>query len=53
MATDVEAWIANPDENFGWMMIGDEQVDGTAKRFNSRENDDAASPKAKATTAAT
>lgn len=38
MIADVEAWLANPGENFGWILIGGEETNGTAKRFNSREN---------------
>ena len=37
MLSDVQAWIANPANNFGWILIGDEAVDGSAKRFSSRE----------------
>lgn len=37
MLNDVNAWIANPTTNFGWILIGDESVDGSAKRFSSRE----------------
>lgn len=42
MISDVSAWLDDPDANFGWIVIGDEATDGTAKRFNSRENSDAA-----------
>lgn len=37
MLNDVKAWIANPATNYGWIFIGDESTDGSAKRFSSRE----------------
>lgn len=39
MLADVQGWYANPAANFGWMLRGDESASGTAKRFESREND--------------
>jgi hypothetical protein len=33
-------WIDTPAENFGWLLLGDETVNTTAKRFASRENGD-------------
>jgi hypothetical protein len=36
---DVEYWLAHPDQNFGWIVIGDEIAPSTARRFQSREND--------------
>ena len=38
MVSDVQGWLSNPSQNFGWVVIGDESVSGTAKRFDSREN---------------
>ncbi len=38
MASDVQDWLDNPSNNFGWLLLGDETVIRTAKRFNSREN---------------
>ncbi len=35
---DVQGWLDDPGSNFGWLMIGNEADDATAKRFNSREN---------------
>ncbi len=35
---DVQFWLDNETENFGWILIGDESTDTTAKRFDSREN---------------
>jgi hypothetical protein len=39
LLADVAGWVAAPGTNFGWALIGDESGPGTAKRFNSREND--------------
>ena len=38
MVADVRDWLANPSENFGWILIGDESGPITTKRFDSREN---------------
>lgn len=38
MKTDVVNWIADPDQNNGWMLIGNEFGFKTARRFASREN---------------
>jgi hypothetical protein len=38
MAVDVRDWLDNPNENFGWMLIGDEARGQSAKRLNSRES---------------
>ena len=39
MAADVQAWLANPGQNFGWMVIcGSEQVFSTARRLASSED---------------
>lgn len=35
---DVQSWLNNPATNFGWVLIGNESGDGTAKRFNSRHH---------------
>lgn len=42
MAADVQAWLDEPSTNSGWVLLGDETVDGTAKRFDSREHPTAA-----------
>lgn len=34
MAADVQAWLDNPAENFGWLLMGDESERCTAKRLN-------------------
>lgn len=38
MAADVQVWLDHPSSNFGWMMLGVEGSDPSAKRFDSREN---------------
>jgi hypothetical protein len=38
MLADVQSWIDNPMQNFGWLLLGDEAVSGSAKKFLSREN---------------
>lgn len=37
MIGDVEDWLANPADNFGWILVANETVK-SAKRFNSRES---------------
>lgn len=37
MIADVNAWIANAANNFGWVIIGQEATLGSAKGFSSRE----------------
>jgi len=38
MVSDVQSWLDNPGFNFGWLVLGDESVSGTAKRFDTRES---------------
>ncbi|MDZ7313002.1 MAG: DNRLRE domain-containing protein [candidate division KSB1 bacterium] len=38
MVADVQAWLDAPANNFGWLLMGNEEVSSTAKRFDSREN---------------
>lgn len=40
MAADVQSWLDDPAGNFGWMLVGNESVPVTAKRFNTKENGD-------------
>lgn len=42
MVSDVQDWLDNPANNFGWLIKGQESVGQTAKRFDSRENPTAA-----------
>lgn len=37
MITNVQAWLDNPASNFGWILIGDEINDGSARRFGSKD----------------
>jgi hypothetical protein len=38
IVADVQAWLDEPQTNFGWILIGNEASFGTAKRFESRES---------------
>jgi spore coat protein A len=38
MVADVQNWLDNPAQNFGWIVIGDETQNETAKQFGTREN---------------
>jgi hypothetical protein len=38
LVADVQSWIDAPAQNFGWMVRGDESVQRTAKRFDSRQS---------------
>jgi hypothetical protein len=43
MTADVQEWLgAGPQRNFGWLLLGNEKVEGTAKSFASRESDEPA-----------
>lgn len=42
VVADVALWLANPSSNFGWILLGDENTTGGAKRFDSRDNATAA-----------
>jgi len=39
MVLDAQSWLDDPGNNFGWVVVGDESTNVTAKRFNSRENE--------------
>ena len=42
MAADVQLWLDQPPQNYGWILIGDEgEFTKSARRFDSRENDNA------------
>lgn len=41
MADDVQEWVSHPQNNFGWLLIGDDDTIFTARRFNSREDPNA------------
>jgi spore coat protein A len=38
MVADVQSWLDNPSQNFGWILVGDETQNETAKQFATREN---------------
>jgi hypothetical protein len=38
MVADVQSWLDNPGNNFGWLVLGDETMNATAKRFDTRES---------------
>ena len=42
LVADVQAWVNAPAGNFGWVIVGNEAVLETAKRFESRESADVA-----------
>jgi hypothetical protein len=39
MLSDVQAWHADPQANFGWIILGNEEGVQTARKFASRENE--------------
>lgn len=45
MVQDVQGWLDDPTNNFGWIVIADESTHTTAKRFGSREEASANRPK--------
>ena len=42
LVADVQAWLDDPSSNFGWILLGNEDDNQTAKRFDSKENSAAA-----------
>lgn len=38
MVVEVQGWLDTPATNFGWVVVGDESANGTAKRFTARES---------------
>ena len=41
MTGDIQDWLDDPVNNFGWMVVGDESAPTTTKRFDTRENSNA------------
>jgi hypothetical protein len=37
LIADVQSWINNPAQNFGWMLRGEEHTNGSARRLASKE----------------
>ncbi len=44
LVADVQSWVDGTNANFGWLLQGDESVNQTARRFDTRENLLAAGP---------
>lgn len=42
LQADAQAWLDDPANNFGWLLLGNETAPTTSKRFNTRENSDPA-----------
>jgi hypothetical protein len=40
MTADVQIWLDNPTQNFGWILIGNEVDANSSKRFETRETAD-------------
>ena len=38
MVSDIQGWLDAPSTNFGWLLLGNESVARTAKRFDSKES---------------
>lgn len=42
MVSDVQGWLDHPDTANGWILVGDESLPTTVKRFDSRESSEEA-----------
>lgn len=42
LTASVQAWLQDSTQNFGWILLGEEQTTRTARRFASREHPDSA-----------
>lgn len=38
LVADVQDMLANPNQNFGWIILGDESTGSTAKRFDTKDH---------------
>ncbi len=45
LTADVQSWLETPDENFGWVVIGNETSPGTSRRFDSKDNPSGSAPR--------
>ena len=36
---DVQSWLDSPAANFGWLLLGNESISQTTKRFDSKDNE--------------
>ena len=45
MAADVQMWLDDPNTNFGWILLGSESTEGSAKGFASSEGPSSFRPK--------
>jgi hypothetical protein len=39
MTAVVQGWLDDPSSNFGWLLKGNEEANGTTKEFESKENE--------------
>ncbi len=44
MVSDIQGWLTSPTSNFGWILIGDEFTDASAKKIDSRESSGSVRP---------
>lgn len=44
LVADIQSWVDAPEQNFGWIVIGDEVATMNARRLLSRENSDPGVP---------
>jgi hypothetical protein len=42
LVADVQSWLDSPEDSHGWIVLGNEEVLGTARKFINRENPDPA-----------
>jgi spore coat protein A len=44
MVQDVQGWLDNPAQNFGWILVGESSQGASSKRFDSRNGSPATAP---------
>jgi hypothetical protein len=37
LTADVQHWLDQPDQDYGWVLLGNESTASTVRRFDSRE----------------